>query len=49
MGDVCHRLGALACLLNVIEELVGIGGRAFHFRCLHYEDYPLDVVEEVEE
>ena len=49
MGDVCHCLGTLADLLGVVEELVGIGRRAVYLRCIHYEAYPLDMVEEVEE
>ena len=49
MGDVCHRSRALAGLLGVVEELVGIGGRALYLRCVHYENYPLDMVEEIEE
>ena len=36
MGEVCHRPGALAGLLGLAEELVGIGGRAIHLRCLHH-------------
>ena len=49
MGEVCHRPDSLVDLPGLAEELVGIGGRTIHLRCIHHQEDSLDLVEKVEE
>jgi hypothetical protein len=47
MAELCHCLDTLAGFSRLAEKLVGFGGSAFDFRCIHYQKNTLDLVEEI--
>ena len=49
MDKVFHCHSSLSDLPDLGEKLVGTDCGSFHFRCLHYQENPLVILEEVKE